>query len=191
MQKNLSVLFSGRRKYLWNWDLPSFSSTFFARVFCTKVLFCQNVSWEKCFVRNFGAKNALSYEKRARITLMKLRPGQFFFVENPFWPCKFPCCSSVRPIFFSILPVFCCCCLNRNCLKVKLDAQQLFNSCGIQFLCLEVVHKWRHAIIYNIGHRLPILSCFYFYQGLSNGVTNYFSHSLEALTLFMNDHKTL
>jgi hypothetical protein len=49
----------------------SISSTFFTRNFCTKF-------WRQkytAFVQNFGAKNALLYEKRARKTLMKLTPN--------------------------------------------------------------------------------------------------------------------
>jgi len=46
----------------------SISSTFYALVFCTKVLFCQNVTREK-------KSEALLHKKRERKMLMKLKPA--------------------------------------------------------------------------------------------------------------------
>jgi hypothetical protein len=52
----------------------SISSTFFARLFCTKVLFCQKVSREKLL-------EALSYEKCSRKTLIKLMADGYFLSQ--------------------------------------------------------------------------------------------------------------
>jgi len=41
----------------------------------TRAFFVQNFAERSAFVRNFGAKNALSYEKRASKMLMKLTPS--------------------------------------------------------------------------------------------------------------------
>ncbi len=54
-------------KFLYLYQV-SISSTFYARVFCMKVLFCQNVSRKKLV-------KILTYEKHVRKTLMKLLRG--------------------------------------------------------------------------------------------------------------------
>jgi len=41
----------------------------------TRAFFVQNFAEQRTFVQNFGAKNALSYKKRACKMLMKLTPG--------------------------------------------------------------------------------------------------------------------
>jgi hypothetical protein len=57
----------------------SISSTFFARFLHTKVLFCQNVTGIKLPKR-------LSYEKRARKTLMKLMVDYLFLHQYVIQP---------------------------------------------------------------------------------------------------------
>ncbi len=60
--------------------LSSISSTFYARIFCTKFWRQKLQSWAKHFVQNFGAKNVLSYEKCLRKMLMKSPPA-FNFIN--------------------------------------------------------------------------------------------------------------
>jgi len=54
--------------------MPSISSTFYAHVFAQNVCAKNYKAAQSTSVQNFGAKNELSYEKRACKTLMKLTP---------------------------------------------------------------------------------------------------------------------